>query len=451
MHIQRWVVLTTAILVLQACRSPSLTPDSTLVLSPAPVASLDEPPVEETAEVEVGPSPSVSTDLWSELRAGFALSDDLPLAQPRFAHALAWITAEADLLTAMEPRARRYLPYVVERVKARGLPLELALLPIIESTLDPYAASPQGAAGLWQLIPGTARRYGVSINWWYDGRRDLVDSTEAALDYLEALHAELGDWLLAIAAYNCGERRIIRARARNPNATFWDVQVPKETARYVPRVLALAAMIQSPEAFGAELPKLTPEPVFGVSEVDDQIDLASVAHHANIPLDEIFRLNPGLNHSVTPPEGPHRLLLPIAYVTPFESAVDRYRIETPKWTHYRVRKGDTLGGIAARHGTTVGALRESNSMRGHLIRPGDVLVIPQSRVAAGKLASNPLLRRSRYTEVYRVASGDSLWSISQRLGVSVGALVRANHLDPRATLRIGQRLSVPGRVPVAAR
>ena len=450
MQIQRWVVLATAVLLVQACRSPSLEGEPYLVtLPPQPGEPAIETPANDPIEVDVDEVMTAPRDLWSELRGGFALSDDLPLAEPRFARALAWITSEADLLTALEPRVRRYLPYVVQQVKERDLPLELALLPIIESTLDPYAASSQGAAGLWQLIPGTARRYGVAINWWYDGRRDVVDSTDAALDYLEALHAELGDWLLALAAYNCGERRIIRARARHPKATFWEIGLPKETERYVPRVLALAALIQSPEAFGAELPPLALDPAFAVSALDEQIDLKTVARKSNIPLDEIFRLNPGLNHSVTPPEGPHRLLLPIAQLASFESSVEQYTASAPKWVDYRVRSGDTLGSIAARHGVSVRVVRDANSLRGNLIHPGDVLAIPHS--INNKLTSNPLLRGSRYTGVYRVASGDSLWSIGKRLGVSVGTLARINRLDPKATLRIGQRLSVPGPGPVAAR
>jgi membrane-bound lytic murein transglycosylase D len=351
----------------------------------------------------------------------------------------------------MEPRVRRYLPYLVEQVRSRGLPLELALLPIVESTLDPYAASSQGAAGLWQLIPATARRYGVAINWWYDGRRDVVDSTEAALDYLEALHAKLGDWLLVVAAYNCGERRILRARARRPDATFWDIDLPKETAGYVPRLLALSALIRTPEAFGASLPALELAPTFEVSTLDRQVDLASLARSADIPLDDIFRLNPGLNHSATPPQGPHRVLLPLDHVDTFALAVDRYTESIARWSSYKVKHGDTLGGIASRHGTTVGAIRDANALKGHLIHTGDTLVIPASHVGA-KLDKNPLLQTKRGSAYYRVAAGDSLWTISRRLGVTIGALVRANHLDPKAPLSIGQRLNVPGgRLPIASR
>ena len=451
MHIQRWLVLATAILGMQACRSPAPL-DSNAILSDVTDALIVEaPPVEITDETGTGDDgTSVErADLWETLRAGFQLTDDLPLDQPRFARALAWVTNQNDLISATESRARLYLPYLVQQVQDRGMPLEIALLPFVESTLDPYAASPQGAAGLWQLIPSTARHYGVSINWWYDGRRDLVDSTDAALDYLQALHAELGDWLLVVAAYNCGERRILRALARNKEATFWDIDLPAETAKYVPRLLALAALIRTPEAFGAHLPPLEAAPTFAVSRLEQQIDLASLAASAEIPLDEVFRLNPGLNHSATPPGGPHRVLLPLDHLDTFESAVSRFNATTPRWTSYKVKKGDTLGRIASRHGTTVGAIREANTLRGHLIHTGDTLVIPTSRVS-GKLASNPLLQKKRYAQYYRVASGDSLWSISRRLGVTIGALVRANHLDPKAPLSIGQRLSVPTRT-IAAR
>jgi membrane-bound lytic murein transglycosylase D len=323
------------------------------------------------------------------------------------------------------------------------MPTEIALLPIIESTLDPYAFSSGGAAGLWQLIPATAQHYGVRMNWWYDGRRDPIDSTRAALDHLEYLHHRFDDWLLAIAAYNAGEGRVHRALKRSSGKSFWDLELPGETRRYVPRLLALARAIEHPALVGLQVPELSSRTAFVIHELDAQIDLAKLSRLADLPIDEIFRFNPGLNRGATPPDGPHRLIVPTEHAAAVSLAMRGYPDDGIGWTRYVVRNGDNLGSIAQRHNTSIAAIQASNSLTGHFIRSGATLQIPTARVNPGRIPENPLLTRGGGR--YQVATGDSLWAISRRYATSVDALVRANRLDPRRPLRVGQTLIVPGK------
>ncbi len=237
MPTSRWWLILWAIAV-AGCETTSRNPDH-------PVAPVDNPvSVNEVAPPAEEREP-VPTDVWTVLRDGFELNH--ASHEPTVARAVDVYLANAQTLD-IEVQARRYLAYVVEEVRQRQLPMELALVPIIESTLNPYAYSNGGAAGLWQLIPNTAKHLGVTMDWWYDGRRDPVDSTTAALDYLTYLHDEFGDWLLAIAAYNGGEGRVRRALSDSPNADFFDLDLPKETKRYVPRLLALAHLIAQNDA-----------------------------------------------------------------------------------------------------------------------------------------------------------------------------------------------------------
>ena len=395
---------------------------------PRPVASL------------VPTVPTVPT-LWGKLRGGFALEQVPDGAAAR--EALDWLARQPELLERIAPRAARYLAYLVESVSERGLPTEIALIPIIESTLDPYAFSSGGAAGLWQLIPATAQQYGVRMNWWYDGRRDPIDSTRAALDHLEYLHRRFDDWLLAIAAYNAGEGRVQRALKRSSSKSFWKLELPGETRRYVPRLLALARAIEDPALVGLQVPTLPTRPAFVIHELDAQIDLATLSRLADLPIDEIFRFNPGLNRGATPPDGPHRLIVPTEHAAAVGLAIRSYPDDGIGWTRYVVRSGDNLGSIAQRYNTSVAAIEASNSLAGHFIRAGATLQIPTARVNPGRIPENPLLTRGGGR--YQVAAGDSLWAIGRRYDTSVDALVRANRLDPRRPLRVGQTLIVPGK------
>ncbi len=377
--------------------------------------------------------------LWSQLRRQMQLSHHLE--EKRVQQEIRWLQRHPAYLQRLQTRLQQYLPYIYTQTQLRSLPAELALLPIVESALDPFAFSHGGAAGPWQFIRGTARQYGLPINAWYDGRRDLVASTHAALDYLEDLHARFDDWELALAGYNAGQGNVSRALRKNPGAGFFDLHLPTETQAYVPRLLALSAVIRDPAAFGIDLPELTPQTTFYVLDIHGQFQLSKLAAILDIDIDTLYRWNPALNQWATPPAGPHRVLLPVSVdATHAQARVDAVPANARvDWQEIEVHAGDTLGRLAAQHGTDVDSLIAANALTGSVIRAGQMLLIPKHAAA---LQSTP--RNARGSTLYTVKSGDSMWSVARAHNVSLNALIRNNHIGPKDTLSVGTTLKIPG-------
>lgn len=393
------------------------------------------------------------TDLWDRIRAGYGFPEQ---ANPRVESELAWYVRHPDYIARTVERARPYLHLIVEALEERGMPLEIAFLPIVESAFQPFAYSHGRAAGLWQFVPGTAKRYGLKQNWWYDGRRDVVASTRAALDYLEYLHGFFdGDWMLALAAYNSGEGTVRRAVKRNLaqglEADFWSLNLPRETRAYVPKLIALCEIFARPDDYGIALESIPDAPAVALVETGSQIDLARAAELARIELEELYRLNPGFNRWATDPDGPHELLLPVASVETFRTALaeldDEHRMT---WTRHLIAEGETLGHIAQRYGTTVPVLREVNGIRGHMIRAGRSLLIPVAMRNPGTYALSADQRRAATQSTARgaersvhvVRPGDTLWDIARKHRVGVRQLAEWNAMAPGDLLRPGQRLVI---------
>lgn len=433
---RRWLIL--CLVTMGGCGSLGHPPNETgTQITPSPIAVSDSPPP------LVIPTESADRNVWAVLRDGFAL--DLKRNEPTIAQA-GLLLLRVPVMTGIEIPAHSYLAYIVDQVRQRGLPMELALLPIIESGLNPYAYSHSGASGLWQLIPNTAKHYGVTIDWWYDGRRDLVDSTAAALNYLTYLHGQFGDWLLAIAAYNGGEGRVRRALAAAPGANFFDLDLPRETRLYVPKLLALARLIDADD--GHALPPIDPTPPFFATTLDRQIDLSILASVGSLSIDEIYRFNPGLNRRATPPERTYRLLVPASSRIAFAQALDRYPTEQIVWKHHRVRLGENLAVIAKRYRTSVASIRSNNQLTSNVIRPDQSLLISVAAIQSSQLPMNPMLNPNGQWRRYKVKAGDSLARIGKRFGTTTTALVRINSLNPDLPLRIGQMLKVPVHTPI---
>ena len=391
-------------------------------------------------------------DLLARMRAGFQLDE---VADKRIDRELAWYTNHPSYIERTFTRAAPWLHHIVLEVEARDLPLELAVLPVIESAFEPYAYSRARASGLWQFIPGTGTRFGLKQNWWYDGRRDVVAATRGALDYLEFLHAEFGDWLLAVAAYNCGEAAVARQIAANRKAgkptDFWHLKLPKETQAYVPKLLAMARLVGSPADFDLDFSVVPNEAFFARVETGGQIDLRVAAELAGITIEELYALNPAFHRWASDPEGPHYLLVPVESAEIFKQNLlqltpdQRMRVE-----RYEVRKGDTVASIAKRFGTSPQTLRELNGLEptdgitiGSEMRvPSAITTLPQKVLAAAALVDNPRsrARRSSGGVVHVVRKGDSLWQIARRNNMDVKTLERLNDLSPGAKLRAGQRL-----------
>ncbi|WP_428623470.1 LysM peptidoglycan-binding domain-containing protein [Sedimenticola sp.] len=422
--------------------APALTTSQS---EPAPEADL---PATETAAV-----PEPPMDLMGRLRAGFSLN--IP-DQPRIDTQVRWFAANSDYLDRVQERAAPYLYFILEEAEQRGMPTELALLPIVESGYQPFAYSPGRAAGLWQFIPSTGKHFGLKQNWWYDGRRDVVAATRAALDYLNTLSTQFdGDWELALAGYNAGAGTVLRAIKRNQKqgkpTDFWSLDLPVETMRYVPKLLAAAKVLANPDQYGITLADIPNQPYFKSVDIGSQLDLALAADMAGISIEELYRLNPGFNRWATAPGGPHRLSIPVEHVEHFSqslAALDPNK--RVRWRRYKIRPGDNLGSIARKHKTTVALLQQVNKLNGYRIRAGKHLLIPVSvksldqytHSADARLAKTQNQSRKGRRLTHTVVAGDTLWDIARQYHVSHQALARWNGMSPRDTLRLGQKLVV---------
>jgi membrane-bound lytic murein transglycosylase D len=400
-------------------------------------------------------------DLLGRLRQGFSLDWQ---DNARIQAELKWFARHPDYLDRVFTRAQRYLPYIAAEIERRGLPLELALLPIVESAYDPFAYSHGRAAGLWQMIPGTATRFGIKQDWWYDGRRDVIDSTRAALEYLEYLYEfNNGDWLNAIASYNSGEGNVRKAVRKNRAAgkpeDFWNLRLSKETSAYVPRLLALVAIVRDPAGFELTLPPVVDTPQFVVADTGSQIDLALAAELAGIDVDTIYTFNPGYNRWSTDPKGPHRLVMPVAAAAAFTEALAMVPVEDRvRWKRHKIRNGETLSEIAQQHHTTAASIRTANSIRGNTIRAGQHLLIPvatkplsaYSKSADARLEKKQNKQQAANRIEHVVAAGESFWTISRRYGVTTRKLSAWNGMAPGDPLPVGRTLVVWTNADVVA-
>lgn len=356
-----------------------------------------------------------------------------------------WFTKREDYLHRVFGRSQRYLHFIANEVQRRGLPMELALLPLVESAFNPFAYSRSHASGLWQFIPDTGRRYGLRQDWWQDQRRDPVLSTHAALEYLQRLNNLFeGDWLLAIAAYNCGSGRVRQEMQRNQRqgkpTDFFSLRLPSETRAYLPKLLALATVVKDPGRFGLSLPEVPDAPYFVDVDTEGPVDLRVAARLAGIEVEELHALNAGWNQWITAPEGPHRLFLPAVVAPRFRQELAALPPHARAGLSARAA-GDTpsLDALAKQSGAPVEFLRQFNE--------GDENLTPDKVVFTPSGETSPLregLVRAA-TESYRVKSGDSLWSIARRHGMSVAKLAALNGISQKATLHPGQRMWVSGQ------
>ncbi len=394
----------------------------------------------------------ITLDLWDRVREGFVLNRDI---NKRIQVELNWYIRHPSYIDRVTTRGQRYLFHAVEELEARNMPLEFALLPIVESAYDPFAYSHGRASGMWQIIPGTGKMLGLKQNWWYDGRRDITASTNAALTYLERLHRQFdGDWLLALAAYNSGAGNVSRAIRKNRKkglpTDYWSLDLPKETEAYVPRLLALSSIFAEPHVHDVDLAPIANEPTFEVVDVGSQIDLAQAAAMAGLSMREFYLYNPGFNRWATDPDGPHQLLIPIDAAPTFKAALAALPADQRvTWERYTIKNGDALSTIATRYSTTVDLLQSINQLQGHSIRAGKTLLVPRASKetqhyvlsASQRLAATQQKGKGK-REVYVVKAGDSFWEIGKKLGVPSGQLAKWNGLAPRDPIRPGQKLVV---------
>ena len=391
---------------------------------------------------------------WYRLQQGMQLS---AVSNPRVSAQMKWFLEHPGYMQRVMERARPILPFVLDELERRNLPTELALLPIVESAYQAFAYSHGRASGMWQIIPSTGRFLGLKQNWWYDGRRDIIESTHAAITYLESLAKQFdGDWELALAGYNAGPGKIRSAvrynKKRKRPTDFWHLtKIRKETRDYVPKMFALKELFANPEKYQLDLVPINNQVSYEIVELDGQIDLALAAELAGITVNQLYQLNPAFNRWATAPDGPHRLLLP-------RGKAEQFKLEVAKippnkrinWVRHKIKSGETLSHISGKYRTTIPLIKEVNNIRGTQIRAGKYLMIPTatrslqtySLSANSRISAIQNTSRSGTKQVHIVRPGQSLWSISKNYGVTTQALAKWNGIAPIDTLSVGQKLVV---------
>jgi len=386
-------------------------------------------------------------DVWERMRQGFQLQDGNDL-NPRIDQQRLWFANNPSFLETAGERGSLYMHYIVERLEERNMPLELALLPVIESAYNPMALSRSDAAGIWQFIPSTGRYFNLRQTNFYDGRRDITASTTAALDYLTKLHDMFnGDWLLALAAYNAGEGTVSRAIERNERLNlptdYWNLPLPQETRDYVPKLLALSQVVMSPQAYGVNLNPIDNKPYFEVVELNQRMDLTKVAQMADIDEDELMQLNPAFKKRLTI-DGPQHLLVPTSKSQLLTASLSNMKPEElVDWQQYRVRPGDSLASIASRYKVSTGTLKDLNKLSSNHLKRGMALTIP---VQPGMKTTLPVFEevaevdeKPARTRTYKVKKGDNLGQIARINKVEVKDLQHWNKLSGY-NLKVGQTL-----------
>ena len=368
-----------------------------------------------------------------------------------------WYADRPEYMARIFKRAEPWIHYIADELERRNMPGELALLPIVESAYDPFAYSSGRALGTWQFIAETGKRYGLKQNWWYDGRRDVWSSTQAALEYLSYMNEMFdGDWLLALAGYNTGENRVARLVKHNRTAgrpaDYWNLSLPRETRGYVPKLMGLTCLFKYPERYDFKMAVTPDEPVIAAVDIGLQADLVLVSQMSQTSVDVLFTLNPGFSRWATSPEGPFRVVLPLENAALLEN---RLKTIDPgslmRWDQVVVERGDTLSDLASRHHVPIDILKSSNNLKSNTIQPGQKLLLPrdeqllidpQYAAAAAQLQElqSGLIAADRITHAVR--SGENLSVIAKRYRVSVAELQRWNNISDPRTLRAGYELIV---------
>mmetsp|Transcript_37086 Transcript_37086/g.116689 ORF Transcript_37086/g.116689 Transcript_37086/m.116689 type:complete len:548 (+) Transcript_37086:1010-2653(+) len=413
-----------------------------------PVEPLDLKLVEETV-----PAPIEIHDTWDRIRKNFSFH--IP-NEKRVNNQKAWYLRHPSYMKRVSKRAEPFLYYIAEELEKAGMPSELALLPIVESAFDPFAYSHGRAAGMWQFIPGTGKHYGMKQTWWYDGRRDVIASTEGAIKYLQRLHKLFdGDWLHALAAYNSGEGRVMRSIRNNKRkgrpTDFWSLDLPRETRAYVPKLLALADILANKESLAFDWPTISNQAVIEIVDVGSQIDLAVAAAKAGLTTKELHALNPGYNRWATDPDGPHRLVVPRQVASDFKAALAETDAEDRlNWVRHKVKSGESLGLIAKKYNTTIDVIQSINGMKNNVIYANDFLLVPialksmeeYSLSADQRLARKQAEKKGAYQLTHMVKKGDTFWDLSRSYKVKIRDLAKWNGMAPRDPLMPGKELVV---------
>ena len=388
--------------------------------------------------------------LWPKLNAGYQMNTTpSKKGLKRLKKYEDWYKKRPDYINRMMVRSNKYLYYVYMEVKKRNLPMEIALLPMIESAYNPLAKSKASAVGMWQFIPSTGRLYGLKQDWWRDERRNVIESTDSALDYLERLYGEFGSWELALAAYNCGEGRVARTQKKNKRnkrgTDFYSLNLPMETRNYVPKLLAIRNIMQNPQKYGLSIIDIPFKPYFETVEVPDKIDTELAARLAEISLEEFQLLNPEHKRPIMKSvHGSHSILLPVDAVTTFNKNLFHHTQPISSWKVYKPKKGETLKGVAKKFKIDWKILAKVNQVRSKkTFRNRSILLIPNTNAIGTSFPSSGGGIIDYNTIItHRVSRGETLGHLAIRYNVSVKDIKEFNELRSSRII-IGDILDIP--------
>lgn len=435
--------------------NPNLTPKNTAKPSDIHrllVLGIQEENIKPANKV-VDKTPIEYANVWERIKSNLVL--DIPIHENVISHRNTYLKHPSALNNLLK-RSEPFLYYIIEKLEENNIPLEVALLPLVESAFNPHARSSVDASGLWQFVPATGKQFGLKQNWWYDGRRDVVASTDSAVEYLKYLHKFFdGDWMLALAAYNSGEGRVQRAMKKNARKNrpthYWELELPKETRDYVPKLLAIIDIIQHAQEYKIDLYPIENKQVVSTVNVGSQIDLSVAAHLANLPLEKFQELNPGFNQWATDPNHSASFLLPNGNITSFNEKLAKLpKKDHMVWQRYQIKQGDSLGKIAHKFHLDIDSIRTINKLSGNNIRAGKHLLIPVASKSGAEnqqyiLPEQVQLTENKPTEtkqIHVVSSGDTLWDISKAYKVSTKDVAKWNNISTKSTLKLGQELVV---------
>ena len=483
-----FLLISTSLIIAGCSETPK---ESLSIIDPAPVKPTPDNgyvyhPYRALSKHKFKTASTHQNTVWERLLSLYSLPD---IQNPRIDRELDWYLEHPASLAILQQRAEPYLHHILDEIEAKNIPGELALLPVVESAFVADAYSKADASGLWQFVPSTGKEFGLQQNDWYDGRRDIYASTKAATTYLKQLSDNFdGDWLLALASYNCGQGRVKKSIEKNEYLNlptdYWSLDLPGETENYVPRLLAIAKLFANADEYNIHLQHIPNRPYFEVVDIKAPLDLHKAAELANTPLHTFLKLNPGFNRSSTAPQGPHRLLVPVAQAQSFkenlatlpyservalkeydeertkvrppekheEKAVQSHKDE-PKTvaTQYTVKSGDNLAAIATRTHTTIKSLASANHLANNAVRVGMNLQIPSEE----KANDAPLLtvaskNKAANAQVYAIKKGDTFYNISQRFAVAPKDLASWNNITLKSALIPGQKLTIKSVSPQLA-
>jgi membrane-bound lytic murein transglycosylase D len=373
-------------------------------------------------------------DLWQRLREGFTMRQ---ISDPLVTHHEQWYAKRPAYIARMMTRANRYLYYITSEVERRGMPAEIALLPMIESAFNPGAYSTSNASGIWQFIPSTGKNFGMRQNWWYDGRRDIIGATNGALDYLEKLHTMFGDWELALAAYNWGEGSVHRAQMRNRKlglpVDYASLKLPDETRNYLPKLIAIKNIVANPSKFGLTLSDIPNKPYFMSVATSKHMDVKLAAQLADISREEFIALNPAHNRPVLLQNSNDYILLPADSVLTYKNNLENYDKPLVSWQAYRAKKGERLDHLAPRFGLTLERLKSVNGLSARdNLSDGEALLVPlngevaenEGEFEAFNMHLHPTakINRNGASIKYTAHSDEPLDKLASRYHVSVASL-----------------------------